>query len=210
MKQDLRRPPRFIPNLDDDQHCMQAVYIMIVEMLTGKDVTMAMAEMETGFVLGHNTWPFQSFLSLASRGMHVVDDELFDADLYAADPRAALFEQNQDEEVTQGMLDRSDVETERRRVVDCLDNPSISFLNSQPTVNDVRTAVELGGAVFANLNAKALRGQEGYAGHMVLVLGFDGQSVYLSDPGLPLEISIPSPLISFGRGGSSRRPRWRM
>ena len=185
MSSQHRQPPRFVPNQDDDLHCMQAVYIMIVEMLTGEEVSMKDAEVETGFVTGLDTWPFQAFLSLESRGLHVVDHELFDAQLYAEDPRSALFNQNQDEEVTQSMLDGSNVELEKQRVADCLDNPAITFLNGRPTVEEVRLAVELEGAVFANLNSKALRGEEGYVGHMVLVLGFDGQSVSLSDPGLP-------------------------
>ncbi len=185
MKQQLRSPDPFIPNLPDDRHCMQSTYTMVVQMLTGERISMSTSEHETGYIEGRGTWPFQSFLALANRGLCTVVDELFDAELFAKDARAALLKQNQNDQITEEMIATSDITLEMKRTSKCLINNQIHFTNSTPSLTSLKEALNLGAVVFAHVNSRVLNDKDGYIGHMVIVLGQVDDIIVLADPGLP-------------------------
>lgn len=54
-----------------------------------------------------------------------------------------------------------------------------------PALDDVRSFLGNGFLVISMVNAKALNGEEGYAGHSVLIYGMDDAFIYMHDSGLP-------------------------
>lgn len=184
----MTHPPKvknFIANLDDDNHCLQASYIMLVEAITGVRLTMDDADAASGFAEGVPTWPFQMFLSLADLGLGVVDYELFDAVTFADDAYAALYQQTHDDAITREMLSSLNVPLEQARVKKCLTSPAVKFVQARPSLDDISLVHELGGLVVCNVNSKALKGEDGYLGHMVVVDEVTPDTVVLQDPGLP-------------------------
>lgn len=158
---------------------------MALGALTDDSVTMDVADAETNYVEGRPTWPFKMFLSLAGRGLAVVDFELFDIEHFVKDPHGALLSQNQDADTTDEMISTMDVETERRFAEESTKNDAIAYMRGRPSYVDVKRVNELGGVMMCNLNAKALRLEDGYVGHMVVLQSADAHTVVLHDPGLP-------------------------
>src|SRR5579884_270438 len=77
---------RFVPNEPDELHCFQAAYSMVLEGLTGEVASPQDAERCTGFREGMQSWPFAGMLSLAKRGLRVLNVEDFDPHAFVEDP----------------------------------------------------------------------------------------------------------------------------
>jgi len=77
------------------------------------------------------------------------------------------------------------------------ENIEISY--SIPSTNTLTSLLEEGYLCICNVNANTLIGQSGYAGHFILVYGFDKekQVLYIQNPGPPPVEGSPIPVSTF-------------
>lgn len=181
------KQPKFVANTADGLHCLQACYIMTIDALLERTPSMAEAEIVSGFQSGLPTWQFRLLTSLADQGLWCVDAEPFETSDFLSDPVAAIHKQVGDSDVAEEIISLMDVELEVKNLRACIERPSeIAFMNVVPKLSDVQQVVQSGGVALCNLNAKALHGEEGYEGHMIVVdQVVAGESLRIEDPGPP-------------------------
>jgi hypothetical protein len=185
----MRHPFLFQPNLADDLHCLQASLGMTIEGMTGERVPMAVLENETGFQPGHESWAFGAMLALARRDLFVRCIEDFDPELFVKDPRAAILAQVHDASLVERAFEVSDVAGQVPVVRACIQDPRITFETRVPSLKDVEDALEARGTLIVNLNSKALNGEAGYSGHLVVVHSVRQGRYVIEDPGPPAKRS---------------------
>jgi len=158
---------------------------MAIQAVTGEDLDFYSLEQITDFIPGLESWPFAAFLALASRGLHVVDVERFNAKLFVQDARAALMQQAGDESVVSRVFEVSDIPRQVSIVRRCMDSPLIRFVERIPSIDDMIQALANKAKLIVNINVRVLRGVEGYAGHLVFVHGYSDGPFEVEDPGPP-------------------------
>ncbi len=167
----------------DENHCLQASFMMVVDTALSRRLTWSESETLTGYVPERGTWQFQMLLAFADMGFNAVDHERFDAELFVRDPEAAIRQQiGDDEDTIQAVLDDTDLEAEAKRVRACLESPRVEFRNSVPTLEDMQGALADDAYVLATVNSRQFHGRgDGYEGHLVVIESLDGM-VRMKDP----------------------------
>ncbi len=89
------------------------------------------------------------------------------------------------DETADWQLANSDVEAARSMVDEYLDKTII--IPRKPTIKDVEAAMQDGWLARVMVNSSVLNDREGYVGHSVVVTGYDNDSIWFHDPGLPAE-----------------------
>jgi hypothetical protein len=159
---------------------------MLIEGTTGEKVPFAALEEETAFSPGKESWSFGAMLALANRGLRVHSVEDFDPRLFVDDPRRAIAKQVEgDAELLERVFEVSDVAAQVEIVAQCLEHPRIRFETRVPTLDELASALRGGADLLVNVNARALNGEDGYAGHLVVIHDIDGDVVIVEDPGPP-------------------------
>jgi len=173
----------FYPNTPDDTHCYQAALRSVLQyFLPEKEYTWQELEEMTAKKEGLWTWPTQGLISLHKLGFEVKDIGLFDIEEFVKDGGEYL-EKEYGKDVANEQIKHSDIPQEQELYREFLQyNVDEKRL---PSLEDIKKMVEEGYLVICNVNAKVLNGKNGYVGHFVVVTGFDDDSFYLHDPGLP-------------------------
>ncbi|MEM8988268.1 MAG: hypothetical protein AAGC95_16250 [Pseudomonadota bacterium] len=163
--------------------CVQASFRMIAIAHTGNDPGKEEADRLTGYVEGRGTWQFRMFLSLAEMGLSIVDHENFDFQGFLTDPEKAIFEQVEDPEAVQGILDETDIPAEQAAIRSCIESELISFDQSVPSFSDIEQQIEKNRIVMCNVNLRVLEGRDGREGHMLLIKSLHKDFIVAHDPG---------------------------
>jgi hypothetical protein len=183
--------------VSDGMHCLQASYRMVVEAFTGTDPGLDIAEFETGFVPGHGTWQFRAMLSLANRGLYVVDHEELNTTEFLSDPEEAIKHQVQDEAIAAKYIADTDLSAEVEALRQCLNSQNVTFIESAPSLEDLRKEIQSGRLLICNVNLQVLEDKEGHTGHYVVVQDINDNFVWLHDPAPPGRFNEAVPLTKF-------------
>ncbi len=177
----------FVPNANDEIHCMQACYAMTINALLGEQTDSIDVEFESGFRPGHRSWPFASICSWAKRGLAVWTLDLFEADRFAADPvREVQSWFSPDDPEGQRLVHESELEKEGSRVREALATGNVRFEKRVPTVDDLSELADWPEtALIARVNHRVLMGRDGVYGHFVIVYKVDDEHIWVQDPGPP-------------------------
>ncbi len=173
----------FIQNTEDDLHCLQAAYMMIVKYYR-PDFKVDWNEWSkvTGFEIGKGTWASAGVLWFSNNGFEVKHYEIFDYDMFFETGGEYLIQKN-GKEVGQWQIEHSNIQAEQNRAKQMIDKGLLE--NIEPTIKDIKTYLDEGYLLRASLNSRRLNGKEGYFGHAVTVIGYDDGSFTVHDPGLP-------------------------
>ena len=163
--------------------CVQAAFRMLVYAFREIDVDEPEADLITGYVEGRGSWQFRMFLGLAKYGLHVIDHEDFDIELFLADPKLAISRQVGDENAVRSILDETDIEAEHRAVRACLASELVEFRESMPEFNDFQRYINEGCICLANVNRRVLDNKPGREGHILLIERIEDDEVVVHDPG---------------------------
>lgn len=173
----------FFANTPDNTHCLQAALRMVLKYyLPDKEYSWEELEKLTAKKEGLWTWVMQGVINMRKLGFEVIVREDFDYEQFIAKGGEYLKERN-GEAVAREMIRHSDIEQERtisKEFIKLLGNKSIPA-----SLNELKKLIKDDYLVIANVNLKMLNGQEGYDGHFVVIYGFDDESLYIHDPGLP-------------------------
>ncbi len=176
----------FVSNTEDDLHCLQAVYLMIVKYYK-PDFEIDWEEWSrlTGFEVGKGTWSSAGLLWFSDNGFDVKRYEVFDYEEFFKTGEDYLI-QKSGQEIGQWQIEHSNIPLEQQRAKQMIDQGLLEA--KEPTVKDIKKYLDSGYLLHVLLNSRRLNGLEGYFGHAVVVIGYDNKSLIVHDPGLP-----PSP-----------------
>jgi hypothetical protein len=186
-----------VSNSADEMHCAQAAFRMVVVALTGSDPGADLADRLTGFVSGRGTWQFRMLLAFAGLGLEVVDHEQFDVTEFVHDPEGAIRKQVNDETVALQIIADTDIVAEAEALRKCLESPLVSFIDSAPTLPDMRDEIGKGALLICNVNRNSLLGKPGHLGHYLVVESIDNVGLRVHDPGPPGRLGVELSIAEF-------------
>lgn len=175
----------FVPNEADNTHCFQASYRMALTAQLACRLTKEEAERETDWMAGRPTWPYSGMRQMAERGLRLTSIEFLNIPDFVRDPRKALEKMIDDPDVLRDVVETTDLQHEAAAAAACLEHEKVTMIARGPTTADIREAVDAGGVVICNVNARVLDEREGYAPHFVLVTGTTDNEFVVQNPGLP-------------------------
>lgn len=177
------RPIPFYTNTQDNTHCFQAGLRMVLKhFLPDREFSWGELEEMTAKKEGLWTWQLQGILNLKAMGFEVVDIDAFDYRAFIERGGDYLIE-NYGEEVGQSQIEHSDIAQEQvlaKRYI-----PLDVHQQRTPDFTDLESYLKDGYLVTCNVNSHALYDEPGYAGHFVVVYGYENGIVHFHDPGLP-------------------------
>lgn len=173
----------FYSNTPDNTHCYQAALRMVLKyFLPDREYSWKELEKFTAKKEGLWTWPTQAHMNLINLGFDVIDMDDFDNKRFVKEGGKYLIEKF-GEEVGGKQIARSDIEQERRlmKEYEKYKKHKIQF----PEFEDIKHVLDEKYLIICNVNMYTLHGKPGYAGHFVVIYGYDENLLYLHDPGLP-------------------------
>jgi len=187
----------FFPNSTDDTHCFQASLKMVLKyFIPDKDFDFAELDKVTAKVEGKGTWPMAGCLWLKKQNFEITIIEIFDYLRFSTEKEKYLLE-FYDPETAKYQIENSDLEQETKLAVEF--EKAISVQKRLPTIDDIKELLIEGFVVICLVNSKKLNGKDGYIGHFVVINGFNKESFYLHDPGLPSIINREVPIKIFSQ-----------
>lgn len=182
----MKKAINFIPNDDDNLHCLQSCYAMINNAIFNEKLTAIDAERNTNFRKDFPTWQFKALQSFAEKGLKVKDIENFPIELFLNDPVAAVKQQYNDQKVIDYIISASDFDTEVQTVKSALATGNVEFVTRIPTLKDIEFYLKDDWYIFCNVNYWMLEGDsDKYVGHFVIIQEIFDDHLVLQNPGLP-------------------------
>lgn len=179
----MRKDIPFYSNTPDDTHCFRASLRMILRyFFPEREFTWEDLERMTAKKQGLWTWQLAGILWMQANGFEVRNKEVFDYEAFIQHGGKYLLEEF-GEEVGGAQIRYSDIDQEQR-----LSKTFIHLVRTEksiPTTRDIKELLQEGFLIIINLNAKILSEKSGYAGHSVVITGFEDNFIFLHDPGLP-------------------------
>lgn len=174
----------FIPNSDDDLHCLQASYWMIAKHFK-PDLSIDWLEWSkiTGFEKDKGTWPIAGLVWFYNHDFDVKHIETFNFEQFAADGEAYLKERYPGP-TGEWAIKHTNVTAEQERAKELSEINGV-FINREPTQEDIKLYLDDGYIVRAHVNSRQLNGKSGYIGHAVVVFDYNNEGFYIHDPGPP-------------------------
>lgn len=180
------RVPSFHANFDD-VHCMESCLRSIIEyfepgaILSWDDIDRLSNKQPEKW-----SWPQFAAKNMLDRGYAVEsicyysDKEIIDKGVrqYLVD----LQGEEAAEISIQNSVSPEKIEEACRALIS---HPKQNHKKKIPAIEDIRALLDKGCLIISMVNAKALNGKDGYAGHFVLIYGMDDAFIYMHDSGLP-------------------------
>lgn len=171
----------FYSNTPDSTHCFQAVLRMVIGYFEpNRALTWAQLDKITGKREGlwTSTGEGLSWLQDHSYTVNVV--EAFDYRRFI-DEGVEYMRDAFGDEVAKAQEEHSDIPYEQRIAKRFLQKVEVT--KRAPDFNEIETFITEGHLVICAVNSRKMNDMPGYAGHSVLVVGFDNDSVIINDPG---------------------------
>ena len=173
----------FYANTLDGTHCVQAVFKMITEHFR-PDLVLSFEEWER---ISHKraggwTWTMSGLIWLKEAGFEVENVEYIDYHRFSSEGVAFL-------EELWG-IDVASIQGEKTNIPEEQEIAKLFIEEIEPKVrlpnaDDLKNMLENGYLLAVTVNSRILNAREGYAGHLVVVKGYDDTGFFLNDPGLP-------------------------
>ncbi len=173
----------FFPNTADRTHCWQACFRMALKYFwPDKDYNYIDLDKISQKQEGMWTSPTASFLWLINQGFQVELFEDFDYQRLVDEGEEYIYEKL-GREVGDAQIAHGDFNEERKIAAEFIKVGT--YHQEVPDLSLLRGHLDKGYVVISNINSAALYGHEGYAGHFIVVVGHEGEDLFIHDPGLP-------------------------
>lgn len=201
----MKHAPPFIPNSDDDIHCVAAVYRMIFRHYLNKDYSWQEIDAIAKAIPGKGTWNVPLDIAVAKAGIQVKNIELTDFEVLHAGGikylKAAFGEKNAAYYIEQ---------TNIMNIID--DIPEFLRLipheSRKATIEEILQYLAEGKLIAAEVNSGVLNNHGKFNLHMVLLHDSDSTHITLHDPGLPplpaRKVTVQEFTDSFAYPGSNQ------
>ena len=182
----------FYENTSDDTHCFQACLRMVLKSLfPQKYYDYEYLDKVSAKVIGKWTWSMAALIWLSKQGVEVKNIEIFDYEEFILKKEKYLFE-FYGYEVAEAQIKNSDIAQEIE-----FSTKFINEINTEvrlPSITDIKNLLKNKYLVACNVNSHLLNGKSGYAGHLIVVRGYDKNGFFINDPGL---LGLENRLVSF-------------
>ncbi|MFZ1075180.1 MAG: hypothetical protein WAN50_02295 [Minisyncoccia bacterium] len=150
--------------------------------LPEKDFSWDELERITAKPRGKWTWPVAAMLWLVENGFEIKDIETFDYGRFVQEREKYLLE-TYGEEVAAAQIRNSDIEQERDLSAEFI--KKISYSQSMPGENDLKSLLEQGFLCICAIDSGSLAGESEYSSHSVVLKGYTNDAFILHDPDVP-------------------------
>lgn len=185
----------FYGNTPDNTHCYQAALKMILKyFLPEKEFSWEELETITAKVEGLWTWPIASMLWLEQQGFQLINIEDFDYHQFIEKGGQYLIDEY-GEEVGNSQIAHSDIVQEQKLSQELI--KTIPILKRIPALEDIKKLLNQGYLITSNVNGRILNDKTGYAGHSIVITGFNKTNLNIHNPGLPPKENQKVPFEQF-------------
>ncbi|HLD24979.1 MAG TPA: hypothetical protein VJB96_03630 [Patescibacteria group bacterium] len=174
--------PPFIPNSDDDMHCVSAVFRMVLKHFQNEDMTWKQIDTITKTIPGKGVWTVPGDIMLTKRGITVINIEPIDYEALYKEGVTYLTKIFGEQTATY-YLERSNIAAVIPDIPEFIE--LVRHETRRANVEEIAHWIKLGNLVGVTINSTILNNKLGFALHYVLVYNFDGTHFHLHDPGLP-------------------------
>lgn len=182
--------PPFVANSDDDKHCVNAVFRMVLKHFLNEDMSWEQIDTITKVIPGKGIWTVAGDIMLVKKGIRVSNIEPLDYErLYKEG--VSYLSTLYGKETVQYYLERSNIEAVIPDIPTFLN--TVNHETRKATTEEISRLAKEGYLIGVTINSSILNQKSGFSLHYVLVYDFDGTSLYLHDPGLP---PVPSRKVS--------------
>jgi len=173
----------FYHNTPDKTHCFQACIKMLAKHYWSKE-NYLWEELDklTAKAKDLWTWPMAGVLWMQQKGVEVIDIETFDYKRFVNEKEQYLLS-FYGQEAGLEQIKYSNINQELIYAKEFKEKVIIQ--NRIPVKQDLVALLKKGYLLICCINAQALNKKKGYVGHFVLIKGYDDESLFLHDPGLP-------------------------
>lgn len=178
----MNKVPPFVPNSDDDIHCVNAVFRMISQHFFGRDYTWKEIDALTHAEPGKGTWTFIAETEFAKLGLNVKNIEPLDYRRLHQEGVAYLAEMV-GEDTYEYMVQRTNIQSVLKYIPEFMER--VCHETRRAETREIVEYVQQNKLVAAEVNARILNNQAGLSLHFVLLYDFDGENILLHDPGSP-------------------------
>jgi hypothetical protein len=177
----------FYPNTKDNTHCYQACTKMVLKGIC-PEKNFSYKKLEKLFNKPKNkySWAPSAVVNLKKIGIDAKIISTFDYKKFTKDGFGYL-RSNYPKDVAEDQIKMSNIEAEMKNAKIMLKHKL--YRKEKLTLKDIENLFRGGWFIIAAINPFVLDNEKGYAGHGVLIIGFDKKYVYLHDPGLPAKPS---------------------
>lgn len=171
----------FFPNKDDNTHCFQACFKMVLKYFEPqKDFTWEELDEISAKKKDKWTWTMAGILWLKGNDYDVKNVEPFDYAEFSRDAKSYLVK-TFGQEVADIQEKHSDLGSEQSRAEEFIHR--IDTDKQIPEVGDITKLLDNGYLIIVCLNSNVLNKIEGYNGHFILIKGFTDKYFIVHNPG---------------------------
>lgn len=206
----MQKIPPFRANLADNKHCLQASVAMAVEAINGQHMSFEKLNDLSGKGPEPYTWPLRLIINLLKMGFDVKYIDAFNLRDFIIDAHTALHN-FYSPEIALDQIKKTDIPKVQNDAKELLEASPESLEFRTPDLPDIGNLLDQGYLLVCNVNAKALKGVEGYSGHFVLVYKHNkgNLTITLHNPGLPAAPSLECHQDTFRRAWSAGGDNYR-
>lgn len=188
----------FVSNTEADDHCLQACLLMILRYFGDATATTDEIDRDCGIVSGHWLWRTRAVVYLAQKGFSTTLIDSFDYKVFA-NSGLPFLKKVWSEEVLESQLRHCDMKAEMSFASQLFVNTTVKHIMRSATLSDVTDSLSQGVPVIVSLNPYILDRESGYAGHAVVVIGYNNNAIIYHDPGIPARKSHVISMTIFER-----------
>jgi len=166
----------------DNTHCFQACLKMILKyFFPEKDFTFEELDKISDKSKDKWTWVCAALLELKKMGLKVKCYSIFDYDDFVKNGTDYIH-RAYDKEAAEKNIEMSDIESEIENANKMLDENIFELRDS--TFEEVEKWFKGNYVIILTVNSRQINNESGYAGHFVILTGFDKNNVYIHDPSI--------------------------
>lgn len=173
----------FFSNTPDNTHCFQATVKMLAKYYWPKEeYNWEQLDRLTAKAKDLWTWPMAGVLWLQSKGLEIIDIELFDYTRFVDEKENYLLSFF-GEEAGNEQIKHSNIDQELGYAQEF--QKRINIQNRIPDKRDIIRLLQNNYLLICCVNQMALNEKFGYSGHFVVIKGYNDTGLFMHDPGLP-------------------------
>lgn len=199
----LLRDPELVANDADGMSCLHACVQMVMRarpdgrVFSFEEINKILRRKQ-----GKYSWGYAIFEALGNEGFKVKSISNFSTEDFVRNGAAYLLDYYGTEAGTI-QIANSDLPVVLDDAKRFLENGNVESQRRTPTLDDIRASIHDGGYVIPLVNSRLLKSETGYAGHFVLIYGYDETGVIFHDPGLPAQAARRMAWRDFDKAWSS-------
>lgn len=178
----MKRIPPFVSNSTDDMHCVNAVFRMVHQYYFYQDLTWDQIDKLTKAIPGKATWTFIGEMEFAKKGLNIINIEPINYEKLYSDGTEYL-KTILGKETTEYYLKKSNIESVIQFIPIYLKH--VSHETRRATIKEIIQFMKEDKLIGVEINSRILNTKPGLSLHFVLLYDFDGEHIFLHDPGFP-------------------------